>query len=315
MQFVEPCGPMAVLSVMPARTIWHRAPVLGAAAAQGLILVALFGGVRIPSAPVEPATIEMIQLPPVPPAEPAPEPQSNPAAAAMPPQPDAPVKSADALLPMAAPPEPVAETPPSPPQADPMPEPPPVAQQAPAPEPSVTPEDATSPPPVTLPVVQPPPPPVPPARPVVRPVASKPIRPPPRVTVSRPGLPDVAAPPVQTAAVAVAAAAPTSPDGSAQAESRSEETLRGRIRDAVQAAVRCPAAAQMMGRSGKAGVAFDYRDGVLTGDVRLTRSTDTPMLDAAALAAVREAHYPKAPPEVGEHVLHLLIWVEEACDG
>jgi protein TonB len=101
--------------------------------------------------------------------------------------------------------------------------------------------------------------------------------------------------------------------GPSQSKQRAEDSLRGRIRDAVQAAVRCPAAARMMGLSGKAGVAFDYRDGALMGGVQLTRSTGAPMLDAAALAAVRDAHYPKPPPEVANHMLRLLIWVEEAC--
>jgi hypothetical protein len=39
------------------------------------------------------------------------------------------------------------------------------------------------------------------------------------------------------------------------------------------------------------------------------------MLDAAALTAVRDAHYPKAPPQVADQVLRLLIWVDEACGG
>jgi protein TonB len=101
--------------------------------------------------------------------------------------------------------------------------------------------------------------------------------------------------------------------GTARSEQRAEDTLRGRIREAVQAAVRCPAAARMMGLSGKAGVAFDYRDGALIGGVQLSRSTGVPMLDAAALAAVRDAHYPNPPPEVASHVLRLLVWIEESC--
>ena len=72
-------------------------------------------------------------------------------------------------------------------------------------------------------------------------------------------------------------------------------------------------AARMMELSGKAGVAFDYRDGALVGGVQLTRSTGTPTLDAAAVAAVRDAHYPAPPPEVATRLLRLLVWVEEAC--
>lgn len=110
-----------------------------------------------------------------------------------------------------------------------------------------------------------------------------------------------------------AIAAPAAQSGTIQSEQRAEAVLRDRIREAVQAAVRCPAAARMMGLSGKAGVAFDYRDGGIMGGVQLSRSAGAPMLDAAALAAVRDAHYPNAPPEVATHVLRLLVWVEEAC--
>jgi protein TonB len=71
----------------------------------------------------------------------------------------------------------------------------------------------------------------------------------------------------------------------------------------------------MMGQSGKAGVAFDYRAGAIVGRAQLARSSGTPVLDAAALTAVRMAHYPEAQPGDSNQLLHLLIWVEEACSG
>lgn len=98
-----------------------------------------------------------------------------------------------------------------------------------------------------------------------------------------------------------------------QTDSGVRAALIARIRSAVQAAAQCPAAARMIGQSGKAGVAFDYRDGRVAGDLRLARSSGTPILDAAALNAVRHARYPEAPPEEPNQVLHLLIWVEESC--
>ncbi len=307
-------GPMAVLSAAPARAVWRGARVLGAAAAQGLIVVALFGGIRIPAAPVEPATIEMIQVPPVPQAAPAPEPPSEPAVAA--PKPEMPAQQPP---PMAALPEPAPEVPSLPPPVNPVPKPQPVTQQQPVaqdiplPKPSVAPEVASLPAQPKPSVVLPPPR-------VARRLPPKPGRPP-LLAVRRPAsMATTATPPVPTPALATAALTATAPgaaarNGSAQTEPRAEDTLRGQIRDAVQAAVRCPPAAQMMGRSGRAGVAFDYRDGVITGELRLVRSTGTPMLDAAALTAVRDAHYPKAPPEVADQVLRLLIWVDEACGG
>jgi protein TonB len=131
--------------------------------------------------------------------------------------------------------------------------------------------------------------------------------------MSHPALPDTGPPgPVQSV---VATVAPAVSQAVAEVDQHAEETLRGRIREAVQAAVRCPAAARMMGRSGKAGVAFDYRDGALAGEVQVARSSGTPMLDAAALAAVRDAHYPKPMPQEASHMLRFLIWVEEACGG
>jgi protein TonB len=66
----------------------------------------------------------------------------------------------------------------------------------------------------------------------------------------------------------------------------------------------------MMGLTGQARVAFGYRNGEVVGSVQIARSAGTPLLDAAALAAVREAHYPKAPPGMESRLLPLLIWVE-----
>ena len=103
---------------------------------------------------------------------------------------------------------------------------------------------------------------------------------------------------------------PTRPQAEQPAQSLN---FSANIRDAVQAAIRCPAAARMMGQSGKSSVAFDYRDGVIVGEVAIVRSSGVPGLDNAALTAVRNAHYPQAPPDSTNRVLHLLVWVEETC--
>jgi periplasmic protein TonB len=145
---------------------------------------------------------------------------------------------------------------------------------------------------------------------LVRPAAHPPTPRPSRVLAARQSA--VAAPAVASA-VAASTPAISAPTKNGQAEQMAEDALRRRIRDAVQAAVRCPPAARMMGQSGKAGVTFDYRDGALIGGVQLARSTGTPILDEAALSAVRDARYPKPPQEVGSRPLRLLIWVEEAC--
>jgi protein TonB len=195
------------------------------------------------------------------------------------------------------------------PPPDPAPEPPPDP---------VPPEPAPVPPPPTPPEPKsetpPPPGPTPPA--VARPVA--PAHPAPH----RPSVPPPAAGLPEALPPAAEASPPASPPppvptaaAAAPAERQAEDTLRGRIRDAVQAASRCPPAARMMGLGGRAGVGFDYRDGALVGAPYLMRSTGSALLDAAALAAVRQARYPKPTPEIGERLLRLLIWVDEACTG
>lgn len=277
---------MAVLSAPSARSIWHRTSVPVWALVHVLVLLALFHGIRNPSAPVDPPTFEMIEVS----AAPRPEPEAVS---------DAPPVAPE--VPRAA------ETP-----AEPV---PPSSNATPAPR------QATEQDPVTEPTVQtvvaasagaPAPGQTPPEIPPFRPVTPKPVHTfTPRSFVSRP-VPRRSVTP-EASPRAASPAAPTAGAGTAQSEQRAEEWLRGRIRDAVQAAVRCPAAARMMALSGKAGVAFDYRDGALIGGAALTRSTGVPMLDAAALAAVRDARYPVPPTEVTNHLLRLLIWVEEAC--
>jgi TonB family protein len=255
-------------------TVRHRMAVLAGGVTQAVILAALFGGMASPAPPPEPLTIDLATIPPPPQADPAPQ---------------APMPAA--VVSEAAPPE--AETPP------PAVQPPPDAAAAP--------------------VVPPPPEAEKPAdvspSAIVKPVVPVPTRPPPpRPAVHRLRATTVVATavPAQLASAATAAALPET-SGAAPADRHAEETLRGHIRDAVQQAVRCPAAASLMGLSGKAAVAFDYRDGALAADAQLSRSAGASMLDSAALAAVRNAHYPRPPPEQAGHTLRLLVWVEEAC--
>jgi len=94
-----------------------------------------------------------------------------------------------------------------------------------------------------------------------------------------------------------------------QRSTNQEASLEARIRDAVQAAVHYPAAARMMGITGRARLLLDYYSGVVASPV-LAQSSGTAMLDDAALAAARAAHYPPAPVEIEGRLLHLLVWVE-----
>jgi protein TonB len=86
-------------------------------------------------------------------------------------------------------------------------------------------------------------------------------------------------------------------------------TLQGRIRAAIQAALHYPAAAAAMQLTGRAQVQLDYQSGAVR-NIQMKQSAGSPLLDRAALAAVRDAHYPAAPAEVGNRTLPLLVWVE-----
>ena len=282
-------GRIAILSIAPARKLCYLASVLIWAGVHALLLGLLLGGAPSRTVPADEAAFEMIVLADDP--QPGSAQEAPPVMAAV-----EPATPPDVESPIA---EPVEV--PTPPAAEPaqraVPTPPAAASQA------ASPEDAVAPTATVVPTVTP----KWPRRATPRPVV------PHRDAAAHEAPPLVVRAEARPAPQRVVTTMTTRPPGTAQTEQRTEETLRGRIREAVQAAVRCPAAARMMGLSGKASVAFDYRDGAVIGGVQLSRSTGTPMLDAAALAAVRDAHYPNAPTEMANHLLRLLVWVEEAC--
>ncbi len=257
--------------------------------AAGLAALIAFG-YGVPAQPAPEAVVEVtMALEPAPPE----------------PQPAEPAASGPVAAPQVA--EPVAPPLPEPPAADPSPA---IATVEP-PIPDVVPEPIAPVPPVdvaTLPDSAPPipstPAPVPPSmRPPVQP---QPVHPPtqhaPHTASAAPRSINV---PQDSAASAAAVSKPTSPGGSADQEA----ALEARIRDAVQAAVRYPPAARMMGVTGRARVRFDYRSGSVA-DPMLAQSSGTAMLDEAALAAARAAHYPPAPAPIEGRLLRLLVWVE-----
>jgi protein TonB len=107
----------------------------------------------------------------------------------------------------------------------------------------------------------------------------------------------------------VAAAAPAARSVADGPPADLEAALSARIRAAVQAAVHYPAAARMMGITGRARVMLTYRDGAVGGPA-LAQSSGVAQLDEAALAATRTAHYPPPPPAVAGQALRFLVWVE-----
>jgi protein TonB len=304
--------PISVLSVHAPRAINCVVRVIGATVAQGLALIALFGHSATISVPVEVATIEWARPPPVALAEPEPEPVTVASAAeetATPEVAEADLSATEQTVVADA--RSVETETITPPMDDPA--------------PSVTLSDDHSPevatPALLHPVMTPPVERVPTVAATASSTAD-PVKPshdwPPAAHPVPRSMRHVAAPVNQPTQATISAAVSMIVPRlaglvSGAPDPRADMILRAAIREAVQAAVRCPAGARMMKLSGTAGVAFDYRDGTVIGDARLTRSAGAPMLDAAALEAVRHARYPAPPPEAANHLLRLLVWVDEAC--
>jgi TonB family protein len=304
-KFIQPGAPMTVLSLAPAGVTGRPKLIISAIIIHGLIVAGLSGRVHSPvNRPVS-ATIEMVTAPAVSPVVPDQGPSpASPVTEAADTKPSDPGISMDKSEPTTEPPPPM----PAPnTQAT---EPPRTAERSPIPDASAQPviagEDVTS-------------------------AAKLTTAPPPGMTAAghsgSPHRPVVSWPPssrgktrLVTASSRLTAAAPAMPESPTAPTGAPEDhqvspQLTDRIRSAVQAAVQCPPAARMMGQSGKAGIAFDYRDGAIVGRAQLTRSSGMPVLDAAALTAVGTAHYPQAQPGDAHQLFHLLIWVEEACGG
>lgn len=104
---------------------------------------------------------------------------------------------------------------------------------------------------------------------------------------------------------------PTNPPRPSSAQvptPRMTDAFRSAVRGAVQRAVRYPPDAQLMGEEGAVEVAFDFRNG-RSENVRITRSSDSALLDEAALWTVRNARLPRAPEALRRRVLHFRIWI------
>ncbi|USU19184.1 TonB family protein [Paraburkholderia fungorum] len=182
-------------------------------------------------------------------------------------------------------------------------------------------------PPTTLTLAAPPAP-TPPAPPAPKPVVPTPPKlqtPPVRpvvpvhhlVTHTPPPKPAVAPPlqPVQAPAPVTPSVAPTEPapapppvPAPSAAPTTASPSFEGALRAAIQAALRYPESARMAGMSGRTRVAFQYRDGVVS-DVRVIVPSGLGLLDRAAVAAVRDAAYPKPDPDFVGKTLSEQLWV------
>ncbi len=170
----------------------------------------------------------------------------------------------------------------------------------PAPKPAVTPK----PPPKPLPKPTPHPPPKrvvvpPPPRPLPKVVAPKPAPLPPSPVAA----PTPPPPPPLPRAVPLPPPPPPAPDPQVK------DSYLGRVKAAIQVAVRYPPAARMMGEQGRVEVEFTLKDGVADG-VRVLVPGATAAFNAAALAAVKAARMPAPPPALAGKRMSLTLWVE-----
>jgi len=191
----------------------------------------------------------------------------------------------------------------------------------------------SAPPTPAHPPVTPPTPPIPHVANALKPAHVSPHAPPhatrPVVTHS---VPTPVPPLPQNAADVTAPAAPSapltpSPDSQAAAKAEQaaahqaeatnaaqQASFDGAMRASVQAALQYPDSARMAGMSGKTRIAFDYRNGIVS-NIALVTSSGMAVLDRAALAAVRAAHYPTPEAAQRDKTLHERIWVTFTLDN
>ena len=149
----------------------------------------------------------------------------------------------------------------------------------------------------------------PPVRPVV-PVHHVVTHTPPKPAIVPPPQPVPTPAPVVPSAVPTESAprpAPETPPPPALPAAASP-SFEGALRAAIQAALHYPESARMAGMSGRTRVAFRYRDGVVS-NVSVVVSSGMGLLDRAAVAAVRDAAYPKPEPAFLGKTLSEQLWV------
>jgi protein TonB len=86
------------------------------------------------------------------------------------------------------------------------------------------------------------------------------------------------------------------------------DRFQAEIHAAIQAAMVYPPTAKMMKQQGRAKVAFTLTHGHAEG-AQVIQSSGVATIDTAALAAVRDAHYPAPPPELAGKPLSFAVFV------
>jgi protein TonB len=90
------------------------------------------------------------------------------------------------------------------------------------------------------------------------------------------------------------------------------DAYSARVNAAIQAAVVCPLAAQNMSMSGRTRIQFKLQDSVASESIVAT-SSGKPMLDTAALAAVKAAKYPLPPTDIAGQLRAMIVTVVLNC--
>lgn len=85
--------------------------------------------------------------------------------------------------------------------------------------------------------------------------------------------------------------------------------LEARIDDAVRRQAVMPPAAIRQHRDGRAQLRFSYLDGTVD-SIAVAQSSESRLLDAAAVQAVRAAHYPAPPAGLRGRRLALQVWID-----
>jgi protein TonB len=102
---------------------------------------------------------------------------------------------------------------------------------------------------------------------------------------------------------------PPPPAAPPQASTEAVDRFAAQVRAAIQGAIIYPPAARMMKQQGRTKVAFKLIQGRAQ-DPLVIQSSGVPAIDTAALAAVRDAAYPAAPPELAGKPLAFAVFVE-----
>jgi protein TonB len=102
---------------------------------------------------------------------------------------------------------------------------------------------------------------------------------------------------------------PSAPATVAAARPDELALFEGQVRQAVQRAVVYPMSARVSHETGRTRVAFTLQGG-RADDPALVESSGFPILDRAALAAIRDARYPSPPTALGGREMRFLVWVQ-----